>query len=312
VAAALTTKTMDSKIKTLVTIGIPTYRRPAMLRRALESVARQNYGPLEVIVADNATEGDEVAAVIAAFRGRIENLRYVRHERNIGAVNNFMFCLAEAAGEYFMWLADDDELAPDSLGPLAQPLDDDPSTVTVVPYWRLKRSPDTGWVVEQMVYESPSPLRRVLRYVWRSNDAFFYGLHRRRDLLKCRFPRFAWPNAAAVADTAYPFLMTLVLAGRIVSVRERRVEWINHAYSEKSYANPEPFLSYAPKHIVRRLNLHGIYLAQVYRNLGVLAALVVAPVSVASLLAEFSSALVRKLRRSLGGTAEAVSAIEKR
>jgi hypothetical protein len=131
-------------------------------------------------------------------------------------------------------------------------------------------------------------------------------------LLKCRFPRFAWPNAAAVADTAYPFLMTLVLAGRIVSVRERRVEWINHAYSEKSYANPEPFLSYAPKHIVRRLNLHGIYLAQVYRNLGVLAALVVAPVSVASLLAEFSSALVRKLRRSLGGTAEAVSAIEKR
>jgi glycosyltransferase involved in cell wall biosynthesis len=297
--------------KPKVTIGIPTFRRPAMLKRALEGVAQQNYQPLEVIVADNATEGDDVAAVIAVFRERI-NIRYVRHETNIGAAKNFEFCLAEATGEFFMWLADDDELATNSLAALARPLGADSSIVTVVPYWRLKRSPDTGWVVEQRVYASHSALIRVLRYVWRSNDAFFYGLHRRADLLKCRFHPFMWPNATLGADGIYPYLMTLVLAGRIVSVGDPQVEWINHEYTEKSYARRESFLLYAMKRILRRLNLHAIYLAQVYRGLGVLAPFVVAPVSVVSLATEFAIGFVRKLRRLLGFRAEAMPAAEKR
>lgn len=294
-------------MKTKVTIAIPTFRRPQMLRRALESVARQHYEPLEVIVADNATEGDEVGQVVDAFRARIPGLRYIRHEHNIGAVNNFRFCLAEATGEYFMWHADDDELAADCVPAMAAVLDEDAATVTAVPYWRLKRSADTGWVVEQRVYESRSALRRVVRYVWRSNDAFYYGLHRRAALLQCRFPRFWWPNAGVVADTAYPFLMTLVLAGRIVSVRDPRAEWINHAYSEKSYANPQPFVLYAPRHILRRVNVHLIYWAQVRRALGMAAMLTLVPVSLASLAAELTTGLVRKLRRSMGAQVEAVS-----
>ena len=80
---------MTEPSKRKVTIGIPTFRRPELLRRALDSVAQQDYQPLEVIVADNATEGHEVDAVIAAFRDRIDGLRYVRHETNIGAVDNF-------------------------------------------------------------------------------------------------------------------------------------------------------------------------------------------------------------------------------
>lgn len=282
-----------------------------MLRRALECAARQNYQPLEVIVADNATEGDDVASVIAAFRERIDSLRYFRHEKNIGPIKNFEFCLAQATGDYFMWLADDDELAANSLPALARPLEADSSIVTVVPHWRLKRSPGTGWVVEQRVYESHSALLRVLRYVWRSNDAFYYGLHRRTELVKCRFHRFAWPNASTVAETAYPFLMTIVLAGRIVSVGDPRVEWINHEYTEKSYSNPEPFPSYALKRILRRLNLHAIYLAQVYRGLGMLAPFIVAPVSIVSLATEFTTGIVRKLCRSLGIQVEAMSAAEK-
>lgn len=300
--------TMAESSKQKVTIGIPTFRRPEMLRRALESVARQDYQSLEVIVSDNATEGDEVSAVIAAFRDRIGGLRFVRHEKNIGATRNFEFCLAEARGDYFMWLADDDELSANSLAALAHPLEADSSIVTVVPYWRVKRSPNTGFVVEQRVYESSWPLLRVLRYVWRSNDAFFYGLHRRAELLACRFHPFLWPNAAVGANGTYPFLMTLILAGRIVSVRDPRVEWINHAYTEKSYANPEPFLSYAPKHVLRRLNLHAIYFVQVYRSLGPLASIVVAPVSIASVAVEFITGFVNKLRRMLGFQVEPMSA----
>ncbi|MCI4430000.1 MAG: glycosyltransferase family 2 protein [Burkholderiales bacterium] len=297
---------------TKVTIAIPTFRRPEMLRRALESVVRQNYAPLEVIVADNATEGDAVASVIASFHGRIEDLRYVRHEQNIGALDNFMFCLTQASGDYFMWLADDDELAADSIAALARPLDEDPTIVTVVPHWRLKRSPEAGWVVEQRAYESHSPLVRALRYVWRANDAFYYGLHRRRELLTCRFPNFVWPNAGVLADTAYPYLMRLVLTGRVVAVREPWVEWINHAYTEKSYANPVPFVLYAPKHVLRRINMHVNYLGQIGRALGWLAPIIVAPVSIASIVTELASGLWRKVLRSFGVQVEAVKPAGKR
>ncbi len=282
-----------------------------MLRRALESVAQQDYQPLEVIVADNATEGDEVSSVIAAFRDRIVGLRYVRHATNIGAVDNFEFCLAEAAGDFFMWLADDDELAANSLAALAQPLQSDSSIVTVVPYWRLMRSPHTGRAIEQRVYESHSALRRVVRYVWRANDAFYYAMHRRTELLKCRFRPFLWPNATLGYNATYPFLMTLVLAGRIVSVRDPRVEWINHSYSEKSYAGPGSLLVYVPKYVLRRLNLHAIYFTQVYRGLGILAALVVVPVSMASLAVEFAREFVRRLRQWLGFRVEALPAARK-
>ena len=302
---------MTEPSKRKVTIGIPTFRRPELLRRALDSVAQQDYQPLEVIVADNATEGHEVDAVIAAFRDRIDGLRYVRHETNIGAVDNFEFCLAAATGDFFMWLADDDELAPHSLAALARPLETDTSVVTVVPYWRFMRSPDTGWVVEQRVYESHSALLRVLRYVWRANDAFYYGLHRRADLLRCRFIPFLWPNATLGYNSTYPYLMTLVLAGRIVSAPDPRVEWINHSYSEKSYQKPGSLLVYVPKHILRRINLHAIYFVQVYRSLGILASLAVASVSIASLATEFVTLPARKLSQALGLPVEALPAAKK-
>jgi glycosyltransferase involved in cell wall biosynthesis len=284
---------------TPVTVAIPTYRRPQLLARALDSVARQPYPALEVLVADNATEGDEVAAVVESFRARIPGLRFVRHAHNIGAVANFDYCLAQARGEYFMWLADDDELAPDSIGPMARQLDAEPSAVTVMPHWRLKRDDGPGAVVPPRSYESPSALRRALRYVWRANDAFYYALHRRAALQRCRFVDFAWPNRGAVADVSYTYLMTLVLAGRIVAVREPRVEWINHAYTVKSYARSEPFWRYVAKYVLRRINVHAIYTAQVRQALGRGAALLVPPVSGASIVAELATLAARKLGRRL-------------
>lgn len=41
------------------------------------------------------------------------NLRYVRHEENIGANNNFNSCLKETSGEYFLLLHDDDAIDPE-------------------------------------------------------------------------------------------------------------------------------------------------------------------------------------------------------
>lgn len=90
----------------LVTIGIPTYNRAgATLSVALQSALDQTYRNIEIVVSDNAsTDGTE--ALVRAYAD--PRIRYIRHPENIGANNNFNFCVGEARGAYFLLLHDDD------------------------------------------------------------------------------------------------------------------------------------------------------------------------------------------------------------
>lgn len=92
----------------LVTIAIPTYNRAdGYLRQALESACAQTYSHLEILVADNCSP-DHTAALVAGLGD--PRIRYVKHPVNIGAANNFNFCVREAKGRYFLLLCDDDLL----------------------------------------------------------------------------------------------------------------------------------------------------------------------------------------------------------
>ncbi|MBP6993167.1 MAG: glycosyltransferase family 2 protein [Spirochaetes bacterium] len=96
----------------LVSVGIPTYNRPDSLARSLKSLGRQTYKRLEVIVSDNCSPGIKTQQVVAEAKKHDRRLTCFRQDKNIGALNNFMFVLQQATGEYFMWLADDDRLDP--------------------------------------------------------------------------------------------------------------------------------------------------------------------------------------------------------
>lgn len=90
----------------LVTIAIPTYNRAdAYLEQALKSAVGQTYTNLEIIVADNCSI-DHTETVVKKFSD--QRIRYVRHKKNIGANNNFNYCVKQANGIYFLLLHDDD------------------------------------------------------------------------------------------------------------------------------------------------------------------------------------------------------------
>ena len=93
----------------LVTIGIPTYRRPQLLRRAIASALAQDHGDVEVVISDNAS-GDDTDAVCREAVAADRRVRYVPQRENIGAVPNFLAALAAGTGSLFMWLGDDDWL----------------------------------------------------------------------------------------------------------------------------------------------------------------------------------------------------------
>jgi len=97
---------MNGDSSTLVTIGIPTYNRAGgYLRKVIERSLGQTYQNLEIIVADNCST-DETPELVQSIDD--PRLRYFRHDKNIGAINNFNFCLNQARGRYFLLFHDDD------------------------------------------------------------------------------------------------------------------------------------------------------------------------------------------------------------
>lgn len=94
-----------------VTVVITTYNSEPFLRECLASVAAQTYQDLEIVVADDASTDDTVAAAEASRGGR--PLRAVRNEKNHGGPSRPRnLGVAAAAGRYVTFLDADDRLAP--------------------------------------------------------------------------------------------------------------------------------------------------------------------------------------------------------
>ncbi len=92
----------------LVSVGIPTYNRPAGLRHTLECITGQTYRNLEIIVSDNCSPGPETEAVVREFMAKDPRIQYYRQEVNRGPTQNIEFVIGKSTGEYFMCAADDD------------------------------------------------------------------------------------------------------------------------------------------------------------------------------------------------------------
>ena len=90
-----------------VSVIIPTYNRPAQLRRAIASVLAQTFCDFEVIIVDDCSPGDATRAI--AESANDARVRYVRQPKNtkVSAARNRG--IREARGEYLAFLDDDDE-----------------------------------------------------------------------------------------------------------------------------------------------------------------------------------------------------------
>ena len=95
----------------LITVVIPTYRRPKLLRRAIQSVLNQTYKNFRLTIYDNAS-GDETSEVVGAISKEDSRVVYHCHPQNIGAINNFNFGMEQVDTPYFSLLADDNYLLP--------------------------------------------------------------------------------------------------------------------------------------------------------------------------------------------------------
>ncbi len=103
----------------LVTVVVPTCRRPEMLGRALASVLAQTYRNLEVIVASDNAPGSAcdiaTSEVVARCAGGDGRVRLVHTAGGVGAGAARNLACRQAGGEYLAFLDDDDEFLPDKV-----------------------------------------------------------------------------------------------------------------------------------------------------------------------------------------------------
>lgn len=141
-----------------VSVVIPTYRRAAFLRRAIECVLAQTFAPIEVIVVEDGSR--DAADVAASFGDRV---RYIWQE-NQGAAVARNTGVAGARGSWIAFLDDDDSWVPHKLERQLALVRAFPSIgfvhsnyfwlsngkIELRPDWRVQIVP-SGWVTQELV-----------------------------------------------------------------------------------------------------------------------------------------------------------------
>ena len=89
-----------------VSVITPTYNRRALLPRALESIKRQDYPSIEMVVVNDA--GEDIADITERFGATL-----IRRETNGGHGAALNSGIERASGEYIAFLDDDDIFFPD-------------------------------------------------------------------------------------------------------------------------------------------------------------------------------------------------------
>lgn len=163
----------------MVSIGVPTHNRAASLRRTLVSLMEQDYPHLEILVGDNASV-DGTESVRREFSDHSQII-WSRRSTDCGPFRNFEMLLADASGEYFMWLADDDMISSSYISACVKLLETRPDVRVAVGRALYVTN---GKVIreESRTYSQQSGCGRVLKYYRTVNgNPYFYGLMRRRD-----------------------------------------------------------------------------------------------------------------------------------
>ncbi|MEV6172899.1 bifunctional glycosyltransferase family 2 protein/CDP-glycerol:glycerophosphate glycerophosphotransferase [Streptomyces sp. NPDC051954] len=190
---------------------VPAYQVQAYLHECLESVLSQSCPDLELIAVDDCSP-DACGAIVDEFAARDPRVRPLHLPANGGPGRARNAGMAEATGDYVLFLDGDDTLTPDALRTIADRLKEtgDPD-VLVYDHARTHWSGETlrDQSAEHLTEQGPAPFRledrpgllNLLTVAW--NKAY------RREFVERE--AFAFPPGSGCDDDTpwtYPVLMT--------------------------------------------------------------------------------------------------------
>jgi len=124
-----------------VDVLVPTYNRPAMLRRCLESIQVQTYTDIRVIIGDDGVD-DDTRTVAQDFCGRDDRFNYVRNAATLGIFGNTNALFTRVTAPYVHFMHDDDWLEPCFYEQMIAGLEESPEAALAWPRVILSQGED--------------------------------------------------------------------------------------------------------------------------------------------------------------------------
>ncbi|MFZ4598552.1 MAG: glycosyltransferase family 2 protein [Terrimicrobiaceae bacterium] len=155
-----------------VTVCIPVYNGAKYLRACLESLAVQQWAPIEVIVCDDCSE-DNSLDIAKDAAARHNHIRWViqASDSRLGMVANWNRCIALATGVFVKVMGQDDILADGCLSHQAQILSKDGAVLTACQRYLLSEDGKRSFALPRKL-----PFGQLQR-----EDIIFDFLHKGRN-----------------------------------------------------------------------------------------------------------------------------------
>jgi glycosyltransferase domain-containing protein len=163
----------------LVTIGLPTYNRPLGLQVCLESILKQTYSNLEIIISDNCSPDEAVEQVIKQYALKDTRIKHFRQNINLGLEENFNFVYARASADYFIWMSDDDYFELNYIAECVHFLQSNPGHVLCSGESRYYSGNDFLFNEKMFKVDQETSFARLLNYFSKAGkNGNFYGVFR--------------------------------------------------------------------------------------------------------------------------------------
>ena len=171
----------------LVTIGLPVYRRLHYIPNVLRVVQAQDYPAIELLVSDNGQNGAQLRQLIDQHYSKPYSFR--ENPTTASISEHFNQIVRAASGEYFVLLADDDEITPNYVSTLVAALERCPGASVAIP--RQEVMDEFGAVLGASSLDTPLSLSgaELIRVAWGTREfgfrSFSTTLAKTEDVVRC-------------------------------------------------------------------------------------------------------------------------------
>lgn len=117
-----------------VSVVVPVYNVSAYIKRCMTSIAAQTYKEMEVLFVDDCGTDDSVVQIEEFIASSELDCKLIHHKQNRGLSAARNTGLEAATGEYVYFLDSDDDITPDCIESLVNPLTTDRYDVVVGDY----------------------------------------------------------------------------------------------------------------------------------------------------------------------------------
>src|SRR6266545_4744919 len=222
----------------LVTVFVGCYNQSRFVEECLDSVKRQTYPNLQVIIFDDCSKDNSVAVIDSWLKRHRLDWQFIPHSRNIGICASLNEVLRLARGKYISMVAADDVWQPDKTSRQVEMMEQMPGDVGVL-YSDAFQIDENGESLRQIFFEDWDMWMRIsreFRFAYDKLPAARYrvvsssavrtrseALDRSIELFRIKYFWRGWLNAEQARDLALALdaVWPLYRAGSRIPLRRK-------------------------------------------------------------------------------------------